>query len=64
VCFSIFFDDILVHLELVLELLRKEQWTVKLSKCSFADREISYLGYVISERGVATCLDKVVAVQN
>jgi hypothetical protein len=53
-----------VHLELVLELLRKEQWTVKLSKCSFADREISYLGYVISERGVATCLDKVVAVQN
>jgi hypothetical protein len=45
-CVLVFFYDILVysksyeehlvHLELVLELLRKEQWFVKLSKCSFA----------------------------
>jgi hypothetical protein len=33
-----------------------------LSKCSFAQRDISYLGYVISERGVVTCPDKIKAV--
>jgi hypothetical protein len=35
---------------------------VKLSKCSFATREISYLGYRISEAGVSTCPGKVEAV--
>jgi hypothetical protein len=30
--------------------------------CSFAQRTISYLGYVISEQGAATCLDKIKAV--
>jgi hypothetical protein len=33
-----------------------------LSKCSFAQRDISYLGYVISERGVATCPYKIKAI--
>jgi hypothetical protein len=34
---------------------------VKLSKCSFDKREITYMGYVISEKGVTTCPDKVKA---
>jgi hypothetical protein len=65
----IFFDDILVysrtytyhlaHLDQILHILQQDQWTVKLSKCSFAKREIAYLGYVISEKGVATCPYKV-----
>jgi hypothetical protein len=33
-----------------------------LSKCAFTKREIAYLGYVISEQGVATCPKKVKAV--
>jgi hypothetical protein len=33
-----------------------------MSKCSFAKREISYLGYVISDKGVSTCPAKVKAV--
>jgi hypothetical protein len=33
-----------------------------LCKCSFARRKISYLGYVISAAGVATCHAKVQAV--
>jgi hypothetical protein len=55
----VFFDDILIysktyedhiqHIKLVLELLHKDQWKMKLSKCSFAQRQISYLGHVISE---------------
>jgi hypothetical protein len=68
-CVLVFFDDILVyskfyeehivHLDQVLNILLKEQWTVKLCKCSFAQRQISNLGYVISADGVATCLDKI-----
>jgi hypothetical protein len=73
-CVLVFFDDTLVysrsylehlgHLEQVFQILQKEQWRVKMSKCSFAKREITYLGYVISEKGVATCLDKVQPVAN
>jgi hypothetical protein len=68
-CVLVFFDDILVyrqsytdhlvHLEQVLKLLQQEQWYVKLSKCAFAVREISYLGYIISEKGVSTSPDKI-----
>jgi hypothetical protein len=53
-CVLVFFDDILVysttlsehlkHLRQVLQLLAKDQWQVKLSKCSFAPQQLSYLG--------------------
>jgi hypothetical protein len=55
----VFFDDILIysttleahlqHLQQVLTLIDKDKWQVKLSKCSFAQRTIDYLGHVISE---------------
>lgn len=45
-------------------LLQKDQWKVKLSKCTFATRSISYLGHVISEAGVQTDPNKVTAVVN
>jgi hypothetical protein len=71
-CVLVFFDDILVysrsyqdhvlHLEQVFQLLQKHQWRVKPSKCSIAKREISYLGFIISEQGVATCPSKIQAV--
>jgi hypothetical protein len=71
-CALVFFDDILVyshtwsdhiqHLELAFSLLRADQWQIKLSKCSFAQQEIAYLGHVISARGVATNPSKVDAV--
>jgi hypothetical protein len=68
----VFFDDILVycktyqdhvvHLEEVFNILQKEQWRVKLTKCSFALREVSYLCYVVSGQGVSTCPAKIQAV--
>jgi hypothetical protein len=71
-CALVFFDDILVystsyeehiaHLDQVLSLLQQHEWKVKLVKCSFAQRQISYLGYVISDQGVSTCPGKVKAV--
>lgn len=58
-CVLVFFDDILVlsktweehvdHLRQVLTLLHRDQWKVKRSKCEFGQRQLPYLGHVISE---------------
>jgi hypothetical protein len=70
----VFFDDILIysatfedhlkHLQQVLELLAVDQWKVKLSKCTFAQNQVAYLGHVISENGVATNPKKIPAIAN
>jgi len=71
-CVLVFFDDILVysgsfadhlaHLRAVFQLLSRDQWQVKLSKCTFAQRQIAYLGHIISAEGVATDSRKVDAI--
>jgi len=67
-----FFDDILIysqsyeehlqHIKLVLQLLAADNWKVKLSKCTFAQRQVTYLGHIISEQGVSTDPAKVTSV--
>jgi hypothetical protein len=68
----VFFDDILIysrtfeehleHLALVFSWLQADQWKVKLSKCTFAQWSISYLGHIVNEAGVATDPVKVQAI--
>jgi hypothetical protein len=68
----LFFDDILIyspnwsshlqHLNAVLSALRANHLRLKLSKCSFAQPTVSYLGHVISAAGVAMDQDKVAAI--
>lgn len=63
-CVIIFFDDILVysssfsehisHLQQVLLLFQADSWCLKRSKCRFAQHEISYLGHIISSKGIHT----------
>ena len=70
----VFFDDILIysptleshllHIRTVLQLLSASQWKVKLSKCSFVQQEISYLGHVIGVQGVSTDPQKIQDVVN
>ena len=65
----VFIDDILVyskdredhdtHLRVVLETLRKEQLYVKLSKCKFWLREVSFIGHIVSEEGIRVDLKKI-----
>jgi hypothetical protein len=69
----VFFDDILIysqtleehvaHLWTILEILRKDQWQVKLSKCAFSQQKIAYLGHVISASGVSTDDSKIEAIR-
>jgi hypothetical protein len=70
----VFFDNILIysssydehmqHLSAVLDILQKEQWQVKMSKCAFAQRQIAYLGHVISAAGVATDAAKIKSIED
>jgi hypothetical protein len=68
----VFLDDILVysktdeeheqHLRMVLQVLREHQLYAKLSKCSFYQKQIHYLGHIISEEGIDVDSKKVQAI--
>jgi hypothetical protein len=65
----VFIDDILIysknrgeheeHLRIVLQVLREHQPYAKFSKCDFFQKQIHYLGHVISEEGVAVDPNKI-----
>jgi hypothetical protein len=69
----VFLDDILVyskseeehehHLRLVLQVLREHQLYAKLSKCSFYQEQIHYLGHIISEQGITVDPEKIEAIR-
>jgi len=70
----VFFDDILicnksftehlVQLESAFQVLVTGQFYLKLSKCTFAQKQIEYLGHVVSQHGVEPVPAKVEAIQN
>jgi len=70
----VFIDDILVysashedheeHLKTVLSILGEKKLSAKLKKCEFWLKEVSFLGHIISEAGVAVDPRKIEAVMN
>jgi hypothetical protein len=48
---------------MVLQVLREHQLYAKLSKCSFYQKQIHYLGHIISEDGIAMDLEKIEAIR-
>jgi hypothetical protein len=65
----VFFDDILVysksiqehqiHLQQVLTVFRTHSLKAKLSKCTFGQNQVEYLGHIISGQGVQTDPSKI-----
>ena len=70
----IFIDDILVyskspeehevHLRAVLEKLREQKLYAKLSKCSFWQRKMGFLGHIVSAEGVSVDLEKIETIRD
>lgn len=52
ICFSKTFSDHLTHLREIFERLRAAGLKLHPSKCSFAKKEIKYLGHVVNGRGI------------
>jgi len=57
-------EEHLMHVQLVLEALDRYNFKVKLTKCTFAKRQTRFLGYLVSDEGVAADPAKVAAVVN
>jgi hypothetical protein len=65
----VFFNDILIfssswaehlhHIRQVLSAMRAHQLFLKLSKCSFGETSVAYLGHVVSAEGVAMDVSKI-----
>lgn len=65
----VFIDDILIysmfdqehveHLRIVLQILKENELYAKLSKCEFWLREVSFLGHVISRGGIVVDPSKI-----
>ncbi|KAJ9509682.1 hypothetical protein QJQ45_011327 [Haematococcus lacustris] len=71
-CALVYLDDILVmskdseehlvHLRRVFNLLRKNKFYAKLSKCEFMQRTLKFLGHIISAQGISVDPCKVTAI--
>jgi hypothetical protein len=69
----VFLDDIIIcskskeehekHFRMVLQVLREHQLYAKLSNCSFYQKQIYYLGHIISEEGIEVDLEKIEAIR-
>lgn len=62
IVFSSTVAEHLARLDLVLGRFEKESLKVKLGKCKFFQKQVGYLGHVVSAAGVATDPDKIAAV--
>jgi hypothetical protein len=70
----VFFDDILIyitsyddhlrHISLVLQKLQEHSWQVKMSKCEFDQKSISYVGHIISDNGVSADQSKIATMRD
>ena len=65
----VYFDDILVysktldehvqHLKYVFDVLRKDKLYANLKKCMFCTNEITFLGYIVNDKGIHMDQEKV-----
>jgi serine/threonine protein kinase len=51
------------HLRMVLQVLQEHHLYAKLSKCSFYEEQIHYLGHIISKEGIVVDPEKIEAIR-
>ena len=56
-------DDYVVHLNSVLDVLRKEKLFANLKKCIFCINKLVFLGFVVSAQGIQVDEEKIHAIQ-
>ena len=56
-------DDHVVHLNFVLNVLRKEKLFAYLKKCTFCTDKIVFLGFIVSAQGTQVEKERVWAIQ-
>lgn len=61
--YSVSWEEHLKHVRLVFEQMQKHQLYLKKSKCVFGRTQLTYLGHVISQSGVATDPSKTTAME-
>lgn len=64
IIFSNSFAELSRHLAMVLKILNGANLRVNRKKCTFAKTEILILGYMISEKGISVCRDKLLQIQD
>ncbi len=57
------FDEHLLHIEKVLKALISENIKLKLSKCSFAQKTVKYLGHIISKNKIKPLNDNLISIK-
>jgi len=57
-------DQHITHIEKVLDLLRKAGLKIKISKCTFLQTSVNYLGHVISQTGITPDPKKTKAIES
>lgn len=62
--FSKSFEEHLDHIERVFNAIRKEGFKIKFTKCSFATRQIKYLGHTIEQGKIKPLFDNLVAIKD
>lgn len=63
IIFSSTFKDHLQRLEMVLSRLQERNLKLKFKKCQFFQKEVRYLGHIVSSNGVATDPEKICVVK-
>lgn len=64
IIYSTSLQEHLVNLKKVLETLRKYNFKIQLDKCEFLQKEVAFLGHVVTPEGVKPNPDKISAIQN
>lgn len=63
IIFSTSLQEHLINLKLILETLRKYNMEIQIDKCEFFQKEVAFLGHVVTPEGVKPNPEKIEAIQ-